>query len=210
MPVTTVAVSVGGKEIPKKSTRDFKSVPITKEGNKILIPDGMSYAEARTWLSRQEEAEEKTVNFRDELSCYPLDGIIAMMYALRDRYGFAELQDTPGFFGPQPPLLVQVELADGTFETAPLGRIATPKWEGGHMDLGVGREAKLVISGTVKRKNEAEIKEIITHARESLKENSIYKGQAITVDLAWMDEGNFHPMNNAPKFMKVKDLDEGG
>lgn len=189
----------------------FKDVRVVQEGKRIIIPEGMTYNEARNWLSRQEEAEEKKVAIHDEIPCFPLDGIVALMKALKQIYGFASLQDTPGFFGPTPPTLIQVPLGDGSFETAPLGRIAIPKWEGGFIETAVPMEAKLIIQGQIKRKFEKEVKQVITLAREILKNASIYKGKAIRVDLEYMDENAdrpFHPTNDAPQFMDVESVDE--
>lgn len=37
------------------------SVTIVRQGDKITLPKGMSYKEARDWLTRQEKEEETTV-----------------------------------------------------------------------------------------------------------------------------------------------------
>lgn len=171
----------------------------------------MSYAEAHIWLQRQEEAEEKKVSIFDQIPCYPLDGIVAVMRALKDVYGFASLENAPtGFFGAmEPPMLVQVPLATGGYETAPLGRIAIPKWEGGYFDTVLGKDAALILRGEIKRKFEPEVKRIIALARQKLKEHSIYKGQPITIDLSFIEEERpFHPINDAPKFIDIKDVEE--
>jgi transitional endoplasmic reticulum ATPase len=188
----------------------FKEVRILREGTQIIIPEGMSYPEAHIWLKRQEEAEEKKVAIFDKIACYPLDGIVAVMRALKEVYGFASLEDTPGFFGEkEPPMMVQVPLANGGFETAPLGRIAIPKWEGGFFDTELAKDAALVLRGEIKRKFEPEVKRIIALARQRLKEQSIYKGQAITIDLSFIDEDRrFNPINDAPNFIDVKNVDE--
>jgi len=189
----------------------FKDVQIERRGNQIIIPEGMSYAEAHIWLKRQEEAEEKKVAIFDKISCYPLDGIVAVVRALNEVYGFTSLENAPtGFFGAmEPPMMIQVPTADGSFETAPLGRIAIPKWEGGFFDTELGKDASLILRGEIKRKFEPEVKRIIMLARQKLKEKSIYKGQAITIDLSFIDEDRrFNPINDAPTFMDVKSVDE--
>lgn len=186
-----------------------KEASVVREGNKIIIPDGMSYDNAITWIQRKKESEEKVVAIYDTIQCYPLDGSVAVMNAIKDIYGFTSLTNTPGFFGSNPPLLVQVPLADGTFETALIGRIAIPKWEGGYIDLGVGREANITINGQIKKKFESEVKEVIAAARERLQSSSIYKGKAVRVDLAFMHgERDFHPINDSPAFFDVANVDE--
>lgn len=198
--------------IKAKPEERFKDVRVSREGTKIIIPEGMDYAEARTWLTRQEEAEEKQVAIHDRIPCYPLDGIVSLMLALKQVYGFASLESTRTFFGDRPPLLVQVPLGNNKFETAPIGRIAIPKWEGGYIETIVQREAALIISGSIKRKFEGEVKQIIALTRDLLKEHSIYKGRAVMIDLQFMadEQRGFHPVEDAPKFMEVEGIDEAG
>lgn len=183
---------------------------VVASGKQIIIPEGMSYDKAIQWIQRKKESEEKAVNIHDQIPCFPLDGAVAVMRALKDIYGFVSLTDTPGFFGSTPPLLVQVPLADKTFETAVIGRIAIPKWDNGYIDIGVGREAAVIVSGTVKKKHENEVKEIIALARERLRTSSIYKGQAIRMDLTFMhdEDHQFHPINDAPSFFDIENVDE--
>lgn len=196
--------------IQKKDGEKYTDVKIIRgESGHIILPKDMTYAEGRTWLTRQEEAEEKTVNIYDEIPCFPLDGIVALMWALKERYGFAALADTPGFFGSTPPLLVQVPLHDGKFETAPIGRIQPLGWEGGSLDTIVQREAALKLTGTIKRKHEQEVKAIITAARERVATHSIYKGHAVRVDLEFMVNPNrkFDPIKDAPQFIDLSRVD---
>lgn len=208
-------VTASGTKPPEKSLREFKEVSIHRHGDRIVIPEGMSYKDARDWLEKQELAEEKKVAILDVIQCYPLDGIVSLMIALRQIYGFATLQNTPmGFFGERPPMLIQVPLANGKFETAVMGRIAIPKWEGGFIETVIPMAAELIIRGEIKRKFEPEVKRLIMMAREISNNSSIYKGQACRIDLAFMrgedDEGarSFEPINDAPKFMDVANLDE--
>ena len=93
MPQTEVTdtVTTSGIKPPTKSTREFKEVPIIRSGDRITIPDGMSYGEACNWLLKQEQAEEKKIAVLDMIPCFPLDGIVSLMIAMRQIYGFATL-----------------------------------------------------------------------------------------------------------------------
>jgi len=179
------------------------SVPIMRTGDKIIIPDAMPYAVAREWLLRQEQAEEKQVQIMDFIPCFPLDGVVALARVLADKFGFTALSDRDGMWGPEPPLLVQIPTPNG-IETAILGKLQPPKWEGGYLSAEIGSEAQLKVTGQIKRKFESEVKEIISRLRTMLKENSIYRKQAMMVDLSWIrEERRFHPINDAPKFMDL-------
>lgn len=206
-----IEAAVANSSAPEQSPAvpAFQNVQVIRQGSKIILPEGMSYPEGRLWLTRQEEAEEKNVGIYDQIPCYPLDGAVALMSALKEVFGFASLQDTPGFFGSSPPMLVQVPLFNGSFETAPLGRIGIPKWEGGYISTHVDDDACLHVKGEIKRKFEAEVKGVIKLTREILKTSSIYKGHAVSIDLEWMEgEEAFNPITDAPKFMDTAAIDE--
>lgn len=187
----------------------FREVSVVRKGKEIVLPEGMSYNEGRVWLTRQEEAEDKTVSIRADIPCFPLDGLVALAAAIREMYGFTNLADTPGFWGPTPPRLVQIETPKGIV-TAPVGRLQPPKFEGGFLDTSPG-EMSLIIGGEVRKKYESEVKEILSKTKEILARDSIYRGQAIILDLSYLETGeDFHPINHAPKFMDVSDVDENG
>lgn len=182
---------------------------IVRKGRQIVIAEDMTPAQAIYWLHRQIQYDEKGVALSDTISCYPLDGMVALVKALRERFGFASLADTPTFFGPQPPVMVQVPLADGGFETAPLGRMMPPAWDGGFVQTSVPPgEPALQISGQLKQKFENDAKEVIKRTRQILHEQSIYRGQAIRMDLGFLTTGEFHPVRDTPQFMDIADAHE--
>lgn len=190
----------------------FENVTIEKRGKILILPEGMSYAEGRLWLSRQEEAEEHVVSVYANIPCFPLDGAVALRKAMEEIYGFAALADTPSFFGKEPPTMVQIEIPGG-FATAILGRMQPPMFEGGFIEANLDKMA-LLIRGEVKKKFEAETQIVISKTKEILAQQSIYRGQAFILDLSYLGdedqkERRFHPVNDAPKFMDVADVNEG-
>lgn len=189
-----------------------KNVAIERAGNKIIIPDKMSYDDARKWLTKQEQAEETAVAVSDEMPCFPLDGMIALMRAMDEIYGFTDISARSTWFGTAPPVMFQIDTPNGV-ETAALGRIASPTWEGGYIETNINGPS-VRVSGVIKRKFEKQVKDVLILARKLLKERSIYRGQSFQVDLHWWDdpEGEntgkpFHPINDAPKFMVTSDAD---
>ncbi len=194
-----------GKLVPQ-----FKDVSVDRHGTRIILPEGMSFAEGRLWLQRQEDAEEKVVAIHCSLEGFPLDGAVALQKAMELVYGFTSLQNTPTFFGPKPPVMVQVQVRDGTFVTAPIGRMAPPMYEGGYIETRPSDMA-LIISGEVKRKFEPEVQKMLAMAKDYLRDHSIYKGAAVILNLSYIENGtDFHPINDAPKFMDVSEVDESG
>lgn len=187
----------------KKLTED-KNVAVVREGKKIILPPGMSYADGREWLTRQEKAEESLVKIMSQIPCFPLDGIVALNRAMSETYGYVQAE-LKGFFGEkQPPIVVKIQTPDGIVD-AVYGRISCPKWEGGHIMTGIDG-ASLMIQGEVKKKFEAEVNDIIKLAQKYLVESSIYRGQAIHMNLDWMDGSrNFDVFADSPKYMEIAD-----
>lgn len=189
----------------------FKDVQVVREGKQIILPKGMSYAEGRTWLQRKEDDEEKVVAVHAEIPCFPLDGVIAFRRALEEIYGFAAYTDTPTFFGPQPPYMVQVTLYDGKIETAPIGRMQPPMYEKGFVECNANGIMSVIVAGQIKKKFESEVKSVIKKTKEFLAEKSIYRGTSFILNLDWMDnEKTFHPERHAPTFMDVSEVNENG
>lgn len=190
--------------------KKFKDVTVVRTGSQIILPEGMSYAEGRLWLKRQEDAEEKNVAISYTIPCFPLDGVIALRRAMESMFGFAAYADTPTFFGPKPPTMVQVNMPNGQVETAPIGRMQPPMFEGGFINAHCG-EMNVSISGEVKKKFEPQVKELIGVCQRLLAEKSIYRGAAFILNLDWVNKGqDFHPITHAPSFMDVSRVDEGG
>jgi SpoVK/Ycf46/Vps4 family AAA+-type ATPase len=203
-----VVVERKGKMPEEKETK----VSVQREGDKIIIPSGMSYENARKWITRQEQAEETLVNISDTIPCFPLDGMIAMQRAFDSVYGFTDVSSRQEWYGQAPPIMFQVTTPHGV-ETATYGRICPPSWEGGWLQANINGPQVMLI-GQVKRKFEGRCKEIVTLTRKMLKERSIYRGEAFHVDLHWWDdpEGEhggkpFNPINDAPKYMETHGAD---
>lgn len=190
--------------------KKFKDVSVVRKGTQIVLPEGMSYAEGRLWLKRQEDAEEKNVAISYSIPCFPLDGVIALRRAMEEMFGFAAYADTPTFFGPKPPTMVQVNMPDGGVETAPLGRMQPPIFEGGYINAHCG-EMTVQITGEVKKKFEPQVKQLMQLTQTFLMEKSIYRGSAFILDLQWrVNDDEFHPINHAPVFMRdIRKIDEG-
>ena len=174
----------------------------------------MTYGEARDWLTKQEQAEEKIVDIHDAVPCAPLDGMIALSRAIKELYGFSELTNrvVETMMGKQsvPPILIQVPIGQDKFETAVWGQLHIPAWEGGYLVTAFTGGAEIVVQGKIKRKFEPELKTLIRKMRELLRERSIYRGHAIYLDLSYLGDENsaprpFHPVSDAPQFMNLGD-----
>lgn len=186
----------------------WKEMGVVRQGEQIMLPEGMTHNEAIEWIKRRRDEEDRVVAIREVIEGYPLDAGIAVVKALQQVRGFVSLAATPSFFGPKPPMMVTVSTGVSTTTQVPWGRIELPGIDG---FLTTGLDKKdgnlvLVIGGEVKQKNRDEIASIMQLARDILKRESIYKGKAIRVRFPEEDE-QISP-EHAPKFLDVAGVKE--
>lgn len=184
--------------------KKFTSVEVVRGGEQIILPDGMTWNQAHEWLDRREAEEETFVAINEQISCYPLDGAIALMKALKHRFGWTNLVPTPGFFGATPPVMVGVEVGPTEVVQVPWGRIEIPN-VAGYLAPGVAfKDGKPVflLYGEVKQKNRPTVAEIAQSVREYVLKESIYRGKAIKVDFPpFFNPKTFQPTDHCPKFL---------
>ncbi len=175
------------------------------KSSRILLPEKMTLKAGSKWLAKKAEEEEKEVALSYVLNCFPLDGAVAFSDAVEHMYGFACKKPTPGFFGPEPPQLISVPIGPKESRTVLWGRMEVPDIEG-HIECGLhlsGSGAAFQISGVVVQRDVHLVDKLVELTKEWLAKNSIYKGQAIRLDLEWMrdfDPRGFDPVANAPSF----------
>lgn len=189
------------KEPPRKIDVEF-------HGEKLVLPEDMDYDEAIEALARQRDEVNTQVSVQEPVNAFPLDGAVAFQKALKEKYGWANLVPTPGFFGPNPPQMIGVEIAFNQTLQIPWGRCMVPKVDG---FLGTGwREDNSMpifnLTGTVKRRYEKVVAEIAKRVREIVASESIYRGQAVKLNFRDTDgerQNEFSP-TFAPRFIDLK------
>jgi len=192
----------------------FKDVEITREGNQIILPNGMGYNTAIEWLGRKRDDEETIVSIHHEFPCFPLEGLVAFKKAMDKIFGYVGLRTDTTMFGQKiRPVMVSVEIAPGKYMQVPYGKIEPPTLEGGYLQTGMDTYSaipKFILGGEVKKKFESSINKIAEMIRTIMKEDSIYKGKAIRVDLEFMRDPDkeFNPTDDAPKYMDLSKVSE--
>lgn len=196
-------------KVNKKQAMSVHDVMVKHEGAQIILPvineKPMSFKEAREWLQRKEEEEEQVTRVFHQLVCSPLDGAVAFQKALSAKYGWVQMVPTPGFFGSNPPVMVGVKISPTETLQVPLGRVEIPGIEG-YLSTGVSADPKpvFIIGGEVKNKHAGHVAEIVKLTEKFLKEESIYRGQAIKISFAWEhNDEEYDPVEDAPHFMDL-------
>ena len=206
------------QEITNLAKRERKSkltsVEIVNEGNKLVLPADCSPREAIKWLQEEEIEKERTIQFRREIDCYPVDGAFALKNALELIYGKVHMKGRQTMFGEIPPAMIEIPVSVDEIAQVPWGRIQPFGIDGyieTSMSLADGR-MKFIISGIVKRKNENAMTVVANLTESMVQNNSIYRGQAIRMDLSWMDlpleeQERLTPTDIAPKFLDTRNFD---
>lgn len=207
---STSTLADSTKKTPRKFTH-VTTAPSTDE--QIHIPDGMSYAQARTWLTQIEQAEEQLVQWDVTIDAYPLDGAIALRRVLDNRFGGAvkagATQAT--FFGERevPPYMVEVEIGVGQTTHVPWGHFTIPLMPEHKIHAGISYKEKQLyfrLRGEIKRKYKETMDGIAEQVRAELRNASIYKSKAFRVNFPTEEEmrdESYSPHDYAPKFIDV-------
>lgn len=178
-------------------------------GDKLVLPEGMDLAQAIELIQRRQKYLEEKTSFNEVFAYFPYDGANALNIVLERMFGWAVADPTPGFFGDNPPALVNIEVAPKEFRKVPWGRFSLPGMEGGYLDCGAaydGNTIKFALSGVIKRKFEDKIGAIFDKVREELDNNSIYRRKAVKI--RFKDDFGDDISMPIPEFMDLTDVDE--
>jgi hypothetical protein len=198
----------------KKVDWDKLDAPIEYAGRAITLPGDpaqMPIRKAVDALLRKMADEEQVVSVHEIIDAYPTDALVAFVKAMTKLYGWASPVSTPSIFGPNPPQMLSVKTGfrdedvvqcpygafklPGVDETVKVTFTTAPKGDG----------QALVIFGQVKKKDKHLILELANETRRIVKEESIYRGNAIRLGVNEDGGLDFH---NPPEFMDVTEMAE--
>lgn len=198
------------KAIGKDGKIDWKHVDaeIERDGSKIVLPNDpapMPIDDAIKALERKKADEEQMMAVHEVIDTFPLDGAVAFMHALKVKYGWASPVPTPGFFGPQPPQMLTVDIGPSKDD-----KVQVP-W-GAFMIPGIEKPVQtevtrtefgpaLVIVGQLRKREAHILKDLAALTREIVETNSIYRGNAIR--LRTTDNGDIE-FRRPPTFIETK------
>lgn len=157
-------------------------------GTKVVIPEQYkgNLRSYREFLKRYEDSQETHYTYVQTFRNRPLDGANAFNNTLINLFGNAGIgKVTPGgMFSPdRPPQLRTIETGVDTTTQVPWGDVEMPLLEATFtLSMSDDREYGFLFTLAVDapRKNKAHIQAVFDAITKELKENSIYKGKAIT------------------------------
>lgn len=164
-----------------------KIAVVERSGEKLVIPEGLTVADAIDVLKRKQVDEETVVTLIDDFDTFIWDGCWALSKALDERYGWYQQVATPGFFGDEPPAMIQVEYEKGKTVQVPWGRFKSPAMPKGdgffEASYAKNNHGKFIfrLTAQIKKKWSDEFHALTALVREKLKTDSLYKGKAVTI-----------------------------
>lgn len=180
-----------------------KIVDVIHQGEKIILPEGMSAKEGITWLQRKDQEDNQMVVIIEEVHTFPLDGALAFAKALSRIYGFTALVPSRGWFS-TPPFMVSVNTGVGTTEQVPWGNVQVPDIDG-VLCTQIGLFEKrpiLTIRAEVRQRERFKVKRIAELAREIVRNESIYKGKALKMSFPDLEHEEWQ-VEDAPQFLDL-------
>ncbi len=180
-------------------------------GTRITLPGDpahMPLDDAINSLQRLKKDEEQVLNAVELIDAHPMDGAVALMKAMKRKYGWASPVPTQGFFGPNPPTLIGVktgprpeDMIQVVWGAFMLPGVEKPMSCGAHQSDG---RVQFLLHGQVRKREMVLVKELAILTRDILYKESIYKGKAIR--LVFNSNGALE-LGRAPEFIPTDYID---
>jgi len=187
----------------QKVQPEFKSVTVRHEGTQIVLPDKMNFITAIKWLTRRMEEDERMIDIHETVDCLPLEGAYAMGKAIKNLFGFFDATrfSSPTWLG--------LEIGFGQTDQVLWGTFNIPGVEG---EIATGYEVangeiKFCVEGSIRKKCQHLLNDLLTETRRIVVEESIYKGQAIHLTFPEIGSRSFNPVLFQYHFMDLSKVD---
>lgn len=144
-----------------------------------VINSGKPYPEILEYIHNEIQESTRVISFNYKFECFLADGAYAVSRAIEGKIGYSRQQDS----GPsgKPPRMIDVAFADDTHIKVPFGKIDLPIFgDGAYVDMSYDYEAQMMyIKGECQKRYSRDLDKIIDETKRYLREDSIYKNQAI-------------------------------
>lgn len=180
---------------------------IVHHGEKMILPEGMSLDDGIDLLMRRKKYLTEKVVLSDTFDVFPWDGAHALDRVLARRYGWTTQEPTPGFFGDNPPRLINIEVGPKKHKKVPWGAFSLPKIKGLlHTQVQQkGNRAIFGLAAEVTRGDETVVQEIFDAVRVELEANSIYRGKAFR--MKFLNDDDEPEALPTPSFIDTDSID---
>jgi ATPase family protein associated with various cellular activities (AAA) len=189
----------------KKQIQDV--IEVVRHGDQLVIPEALDLPRVDKIIhAKMEYDNQEFIPVADIDAPFVHEAAYALFKVLENEFGWANSVPTPGFFGPNPPAMLEVPIAPGQTVAVPWGRFKLPNiGDDGYLQSGVTEkdDGRLVfqITGKVRRTYEPVVKELVEKVKDYVRHHSIYRGTAFRVKLT-DSRGEPLPMPE-PEFLEL-------
>jgi SpoVK/Ycf46/Vps4 family AAA+-type ATPase len=164
-----------------KQTKFDKPVEVVRTGEVIVVPRAVRPEKALEIIKTWADAESQTVSVTENIDGIPIDAANALMMAVKYEFGVVSLSQ--GFWGPPPPFFSVPTSSRGENVDVYVGAFTLPGFEGASFrSYPDDKNIRLAVSGVLRKKDMPLFKQLMQTARDFLRDQSLYKGRAITID----------------------------
>lgn len=191
-----------------KRGETIKVFDVVRLGDKLIVPEDITYEDAIVALDRKAREEEEVVELKQTIDVSPFDGAHALFEAAKEMFGWASARVTPSMFGPQPPQFVQVRV--GPNETVPVlwGTFSVPGVDGTIQAGWTRKQNGAVIfeaRASCKQKHSQRVRNLFEAATTYAREHSIYRSKAFRI--RFTDEDGDQVAVPEPEFIDLASVD---
>lgn len=187
------------EQLRKLGGEQFREEAVEFNGRKVILPAGSTLDSNIKFLKQLAAEEAEEAQFMRRYKFRPTDGLVALTRALKEAFGAVHHAGSIGFFGPNPPRLITVDVGyDQTEQVLNLGdRISIPALPGvelipvGDEDDDLGEVFVLYANGL--KRQRFEVEGLFNLVEMHLREKSIYRGEAITAGFEFLNLGKVNP-----------------
>lgn len=168
---------------PQEDLRINPNIPMQDKDSILklwaVINSGKPYAQILEFIQNEIQESTRVIAFNYEFDCFLPDGAYAISRAVEGKVGFTNQQNS----GPSgnPPKMIDVAFADGKHIKVPFGKVNLPIFgDEAFVDMKYdGKAQRMYIQGQCQKRYQRDMDNIVDAAKKILKEDSIYKNQAI-------------------------------
>lgn len=196
--MTKKSKSVTGKsKVLRQKTNQYEET-MKQKFIGIMSEPGVKYSDCLDYIHNEIEQSKKMAKFRYKIPCFKNDGIYQLNQAITEVFGSVTSKEDDSPSGDSDISTVDITLADGTRVKAPYGDIQlTGLGEDSLISINYDLEDHaLLVTGRCQFRFSSLIDDIIEVTKKNIKNNSIYKGQALEISDI-----------NEPKIIDLSDID---
>lgn len=187
-------------------------VAIKRDGSQIILPAEpyeMPYEAAIEAIQRTIKAEAQVYDVHEFIPGGYWDAGLAFYKAMQMKFGLVNTTATPTWFGEKKPDLITVRTGPNPLDVVqmPLGMFNIPNVEHPIQASFYTKDGVpgFMVFGQVRKRDRAVIVELAALAKQILRENSIYRGQAIRLQV---DDKGVIEFDKEPEFLQLAGVKE--